>query len=46
MKRFMVWVDSPDENAEKVRVKLKKYLTKAGLWHMMADTVEVIEKDD
>ena len=44
MKRIVVLIDSPDECADKVSEKLKKYLTKAGLQHM-SEIIEVVEKE-
>ncbi|MCW4029819.1 MAG: hypothetical protein NWE92_09275 [Candidatus Bathyarchaeota archaeon] len=46
MKRIIVWVDSADNEASRVRGVIKNYLTQSGIEHTIFETCEVIESEN
>jgi hypothetical protein len=45
MKRTIVWIDSADRDAHKVRERLKEYLQRSGVRATMFEACEVMETE-
>ncbi|MCW3999796.1 MAG: hypothetical protein NWE93_06120 [Candidatus Bathyarchaeota archaeon] len=45
MKRTIVWIDSTDKDACKIRRRLKDYLQKSGLQATVFEACEVMESE-
>lgn len=46
MKRTIVWIDSPDKEAHKVRERLRQYMLQYGMKATIFDACEVLEPDN
>jgi len=46
MKRTIVWIDDADQDSAQERVRLKKYLAKAGLKFTLFEAIEVMESEN
>ena len=42
MKRITVWIDCKEDDVERVRKGLEKFLSSIGLWYKIVDVSELI----